>query len=145
MQPANDAAFPESPTRSHHRNVLRTPGAERPTWDGINHGRGPPSTSRSGIDGDFGEIHATWASVRPADSQASVVSRHSRLGSILSQLYAEESIGDASCWMAIVQASTLLAHYYIQHAKWSAGCLVNARAMRYVHLLRVVLTFAEQS
>jgi len=40
--------------------------------------------------------------------------------------------------MAIIQASTLLAHYYIQHAKWSAGCLVNARAMRFVTMVRSV-------
>lgn len=34
--------------------------------------------------------------------------------------------------MAIIQASTLLSQYYIQHAMWSAGCLITARAVRFV-------------
>lgn len=137
MEPPELAAFPDDAPRAHHRNALSDAGSNRPSWDGI--GRRPAS-ARSGIDGDFGEIHATYALVRPRHPPPSLPL--AGFASVLtpallsSQLYMEDSISDASCWQAIVQASTLVAHYYVQHAKWSANCLLSARAIRCVGLRR---------
>ena len=98
-------------------NKNETPMDRRPIWNGDGP-RPPIDVVRNGhiytpgIDGDFGQVHSSWA-----------------------RIYAEESVNLPEHWIEASQALLILSQYFTQHGLWTNAFGITSQIARMTSLM----------